>query len=186
MAGKWKLSIFICHLENRKSQLMKLNLTLLSQYNQCGGLFESLIEMDNGEMPIGTKRNNLLSQSVGDYVCFIDDDDMVADFYVEEILKAIETEPDCVGFNGAIVHKNGREEPVTYRLGNTAINRKGAVTVCGIGHLNPVKREIALSVKFPDKSSGEDYEYAKALQAKLVSEVFIDKTMYYYLQENKK
>ena len=147
---------------------------------------EVIVEGDLEEISTGAKRNNLLSISKGDYVCFIDDDDMIPDYYVEEILKAVESNPDCVGFNGAIVHKDGRKEPVTYRAGNTTINRKGAVTICGIGHLNPVKREIALSVKFPEKSSGEDYEYAKALQPKLVTEYFIDKTMYFYLQDNKK
>ena len=182
-AGKIRLSILICHLESRKRQLGQLLEVLRPQIDNVTSKY--WIAVDYGTESIGAKRNTLLRLAQGDYVCFIDDDDLVADFYIEEILKAIESEPDCVGFNGALVHKNGREEPVTYRMGNTTIDRKGAITICGIGHLNPVKREIALSVKFPEKSSGEDYEYAMALQSKLTSEVFIDQTIYYYLQGNK-
>lgn len=146
---------------------------------------EILVDGDVGDISIGEKRNNLLKRAKGDYVCFIDDDDMVPDYYVEEILKAIETGPDCVGFNGAIVSQEGKRDLVSYRMGITKVDRDGQWFRAGIGHLSPVKREIALSAMFPEVNSAEDVEYAKLIQPKLKTQVVIDRFMYFYLQGNK-
>lgn len=177
-----KLSILICHLADREVQIKKL-LTVLG--DQARPDIEILVETDDGTMSIGEKRNILLSKAKGDYVCFIDDDDEVPEYYVEEILKAIESKPDCVGFNGAIVSAEGKRDLVSYRKGITQVDREGEWFRAGIGHLSPVKREIAVSIKFPEKNSAEDYEYAKELQEKLTSEAVIDKFMYFYLMDNK-
>jgi len=178
-----KLSILICHLLDREKQLYQLLDVLVAQ--QVFNGFEIIIEDDNGELSIGEKRNNLLKRAIGDYVCFIDDDDMVPDYYVEEILKAIETGPDCVGFNGAIVSQEGKRDLVSYRMGITKVDRDGQWFRAGIGHLSPVKREIALSAMFPEVNSAEDVEYAKLIQPKLKTQVVIDRFMYFYLQGNK-
>ena len=46
--------------------------------------------IDKGELTIGAKRNQLVKRSKGEYIAFIDDDDLVSFDYVSKILKAIE------------------------------------------------------------------------------------------------
>ena len=45
---------------------------------------------------VSSARNVGLKKAKGKYICFIDSDDIVAEDYIEQILRAIETEPDTV------------------------------------------------------------------------------------------
>lgn len=103
-----KLSILICSLQERKDQLDGLFSHLLLQMPQkptmfcsapviqpvCKGFFcedvEVVSQIDNGEQKISAKRNDLLLRAQGDYICFVDDDDQVPDYYIAAILAAIE------------------------------------------------------------------------------------------------
>ncbi len=83
-----KLSILICHIEERAEKLERLMAVLRPQLTPD---VEVLIETDDRQMSIGAKRNLLLEKAKGGYVCFIDDDDLVPDYYVKKILEAMET-----------------------------------------------------------------------------------------------
>ncbi|MHC4094398.1 MAG: glycosyltransferase, partial [Planctomycetota bacterium] len=50
---------------------------------------ELLTLMDNRRRSVGDKRNALLDLAVGEYVSFIDDDDLVAPIYVDKVYRAI-------------------------------------------------------------------------------------------------
>ena len=52
-------------------------------------------------------------------------------------------------------------------------------------HLCPVKKEIALSAGYKNKSFGEDHDYSKAIAQYIDTEVYIDKVLYYYLARYK-
>ena len=71
-----KLSILIPTLFSRKEKFCNL-MTILS--SQANDEVEVVINRDNGEKSIGEKRNELLKEATGEYVCFVDDDDMVDD-----------------------------------------------------------------------------------------------------------
>jgi glycosyltransferase involved in cell wall biosynthesis len=75
------LSILICSLPGRIKYLSEL-LNVLNP--QIEGE-EIIINIDKYKT-IGAKRNDLLNASKSDYVCFIDDDDMVSEDYLDEIL----------------------------------------------------------------------------------------------------
>lgn len=45
---------------------------------------------------VSSARNRGLKEAKGEYIVFIDSDDLVSDDYIEQILKAIETNPDTV------------------------------------------------------------------------------------------
>ena len=92
-----KLSILICHVPERAEKLERLMDVLRPQLNDG---VEVLIETDAREMTIGAKRNLLLEKAKGQYVCFVDDDDLVPPYYVAKILEAISKHPDCIGIRG--------------------------------------------------------------------------------------
>ena len=53
-------------------------------------------------------------------------------------------------------------------------------------HLNPVKRELALKVRFPEINHGEDHDYSKAIHPHLKTEEYIESPIYYYLYRSNK
>jgi len=179
--GGIKLSILICSLESRKEQFDKLKECFLPQVD--GVPVDVEWSVDDGSKSIGQKRQELLEKARGDYVCFVDDDDEVPEYYVEEILKAIETQPDCVGFWGRIIsEKSGGSKQVHYSLDNKQLRHdmEKDIFLRGIGHLSPVKRAIALRVGFRDLDRNEDRFYSEGITPLLNTEVFIDKDMYIY------
>lgn len=198
-----KLSILICHLTERAKQLEKL-LGVLRPQRTSSEEVEILIREDDGNETVGLKRNELLSFAIGDYVCFVDDDDMVPDYFVGEILKAIDksgtsppkpvaqspfehvepaimtASPDVIGLKGHYTVGDGPPQTFIH-----SIRYKEWKTVDGIhqrcpNHLNPVKRELALKAGFTEKDHGEDHDYSMALLPLLKTEVFVDKVMYFY------
>ena len=74
---------------------------------------ECLVAIDNREATIGAKRNQLLKDSTGDYVCFIDDDDIVSEEYVERILEGTHSGADCISFR-TIITFNDKNPSVVY------------------------------------------------------------------------
>lgn len=177
------LSILICHLFSREKELGRLltRLKILS----CGKPVEVLYIGDNGEMSIGKKRNELLFKAIGKYVAFIDDDDDVSDDYIDSILKAIEEGPDCVGIEGMLCMPQGNllfKHSIEYQgwyTGEDAFYRTP-------NHLNPVKREIATEVLFPEINNGEDRIYSDTMKRLLKTEVYIDHPIYFYKKDYSK
>lgn len=173
------LSILICTIPKRKDLLDRLFTELRSQILQSGKEVEVLIDGKTGT--IGAKRQRLLENAQGEYVAFIDDDDMVSSDYLSSILFALESKPDVVGFMGWIT-TNGRNKT------NFKISKDCGYTKTGKGyerfnnHLSPVKREIALQIGYKDISFGEDYDYALRLtnSGLIKTERFIAKALYYY------
>lgn len=144
---------------------------------------EILSEIDNGEITTGAKRNLLLSRAKGEYVVFPDADDWVEDYYIEEILKAIESGCDTIGMSGFITTNN--QNKVNWRLSkdyqNMTINEGGQqVYLRKTNHIAVTKRELALKAGFPNKSNAEDRDYSEKLNPFLKTEFKIQPIMYHY------
>src|SRR5688572_17950474 len=92
-----KFMILICTLPERASKLKSLTYSLDKQLVE--GVDYKIHDGGRG-LPTGTKRNYLIEQTQSEYFSFIDDDDQVSDEYVKEIMKALESSPDVVTFNG--------------------------------------------------------------------------------------
>ena len=89
------ISILICTIEGREKPLSEL-LNILD--NQKNEKVEILLNKDNREKTVGKKRNELINQAKGKYICFIDDDDIVSDDYISKILYSINnSNPDVIG-----------------------------------------------------------------------------------------
>lgn len=136
---------------------------------------------DNKQMTIGAKRQHLIENATGEYVVQIDSDDDVSDSFISDILEALETKPDCVGFNGVMTTNGKNWENFNISLRNKSWFKKNSVYYRSINHLSPVKKSLALKAGFNiNKRHGEDYEYSMKLLPLLKTEVFINKDLYTY------
>lgn len=175
-----KFSILICSLSSREDKLYRLMRVLEPQKNDD---VEILIKKDNGEISIGKKRNILLEEATGDYVAFIDDDDLVAEDYVKKITEAIKSNPDCCGIQGIITFQGQDPRIFIHSLRHKEWFEQNNIYYRCPNHLNPVKRELALQVRFPEINFGEDKDYSTRLFPLLKEEVFINGVVYNYLYE---
>ena len=181
------LSLLIPTIKSRKHLLNRLYDHLQPQLTTE---VEVLIEEDDGEAQIGHKRNLLLKRAQGEYVAFIDDDDLVSPNYVHSILTALESRPDVVGF------KLGRYSNGEYKGYTVLSTTEAAKDPDQVGfsinlsqpskllhrtiHLNPTKRSIALLYEFQNTSAGEDIAWANKIASHIKSEVYVDEILYNY------
>jgi glycosyltransferase involved in cell wall biosynthesis len=138
---------------------------------------------DNKEISIGSKRQQLLEKASGEYVVFIDDDDLIADDYINSILDALLEKPDCVGFEINCTGTLGKTASVSNRWSDWGENKEGYDYVRTPYHKVPIKKDIALAIGFKDLRYAEDYDFSKRLkQSGLIKkEIYISKVLYYYL-----
>jgi len=179
------LSILILTLPTRIDLYSRLIKSLNQQVieNNLMHRVQILTLGDTKEISVGEKRNILLNKSIGRYVCFIDDDDVIATNYLSVIMSALNSNADVITFCGdyveneirtpfsiSMVHRgNYNHTNMFYRLPN---------------HLCPVKREIALSCQFTDKNFGEDSDYAEKINNYLKNEYHIQEKLYFYMYDS--
>lgn len=179
-----KLSILIPVIPQYEANFFALKAHLESQIkdpNQVEVISYGTAPQIHGGPSTGTKRQYLLEKSIGEYVAFIDADDWVPDYYIDEMLLACASGCDCVAING-IMTTDGQHETKWF-LSKDFKNedrREGNKTVYyrHTNHITAVKREIALKAGFPDKSNAEDKYYSDRLI--LNTEYKIEKPMYHY------
>jgi len=175
-----KLSILIATIESRAALFAELYLKIDRQKTQE---VEILSEIDNKQISIGRKRQILLERAKGDYVVFIDDDDDVSMDYIDQILQAIKTEPDCVGMLIDCDMQGVKQNAIaSLKYKNWGENKDGFKYIRSPYHKTPVKRWIALKAGFPDRRFGEDYEYSMRLinSGLLKTEVMVKNSIYFY------
>ncbi len=173
-----KLSILIATLGERKDRFTALVDKLVSQANDD---VEIIAYFNNGELPLGDIRQALVDEAVGQYVCFIDDDDGVPDYYVEMILDATKKKPDYVGWQMQLYHDDVKAKPTYHSLRYDRWSEDENGYYRDISHLNPIRRDIAKKVSFKtEKGVAEDVPWAQKIRSFVGNEVYIDKPMYFY------
>lgn len=190
-----KLSILIPSTHDRNEILCELIDHLKYQIDElkCEEEVEIILNVDNSELSIGAKRQQMIYQATGEYLTFIDSDDWVADEYIEEILLAIEDSPDVVSIKGYMTHDGKKREnfiiakdlpyiTITDTKGDNSYLRHS-------NHLAPIKTEIARKIGYKDLKFAEDYDYSLRLKNSglLKTEIRIDTTdMYHYRYKKNK
>lgn len=146
---------------------------------------EILVNEDNKEKSIGQKRNEILEDASGKYICFIDDDDMVTPSYLSILGDELDKNKyDAIGFWGKYMYNgypimlfnHANEHKKDYRSAN------GRIQYRILNHLNPIRTEIAKQIKFLEINHGEDSNYAKKLfESNLIkTEINLKQVIYYY------
>lgn len=184
-----KLSILIPTLPSRYDFYKGLQAKLFAQIGDRLNREVEVLSDVRAVITTGEKRNDLLKLAQGKYTVFVDDDDDIADSYINDILEAIEQEPDCVTFDGWMTTDGKLSSTVHWhiRLGE-AYEERGGRYYRFPNILAPMKREIACSVKFRKVTLGEDYPWAKEIHDRglLKTEVYIPKELYHYKFRSKK
>ena len=177
-----KLTICIPSVTERHSIFIKLFDHISNQIANNKSKVQILCDIDNKEVSIGAKRQRMLQRALGKYVTMVDDDDFVADDFVERILNAIEKNPDFIGFEIDCSGTIGKNESVSNAWADWGENIGGFDYVRTPYHKTPIKTEIARQIGFNDMRYGEDYDFAKRLKLSslIQTEVFIEKKMYFY------
>lgn len=188
-----KLSILICTQPHREFYLHRILNHLIVIRTACG----EDIEIVNDPHPtdtIGTKRNRLLQSAKGEYVAFIDDDDLVSLDYFKLLFEGIEKGVDCCSLKG-IITEDGQnpllfEHSIRYPMYRTiADSVHGEVRYERYpNHLNCIKASIAKQFRFPEKNHGEDTDWATQIynSGLLKTEHYIPEVIYYYEYRSKK
>lgn len=174
------LSVLIPSLNKRNEQL---ELLLSDLEKQVGDKNVQIVHLsDDGQMSIGQKRTMLLIMAKGEYVTFVDDDDSVSPDYIDKILKALESKPDCCSMTGRITFSDGYSRPFIHSLkyDKWIDDHENKVYYRPPNHLNVVRKDLALKAGFPMINSGEDRVYSSRLFPLLNREEWIEGVLYEY------
>lgn len=171
------LSILICSLLERKEMFLERLLKTLTPQIRDKDV-EIIILTDNSEMPIGSKRNMAMDMSAGKYICFVDDDDIVSDDYVDLILEKIGENSDVIAITGIMTTDGGDERickhGIEYEHGEI-----DSVYYRRPNHLS-VHRKENIGQRFLDVRTGEDDEWAARRLSEIRSQSKIEKIVYHY------
>lgn len=179
-----KLSILIATIGRRRDKFASLLRTLNPQVQAHHGEVEITAYWNNGEIPVGEIRRALIEQAKGEYVCFIDDDDSVPESYCDQIVKAIQSKPDYIGFRVQFFNEGVEAKPVFHSIKYSHWHEDERGYYRGVTHLNPVKRSIALQGDFGNsRNAGEDARWAHSVTPLVKTEEYIDKVMYFYYHD---
>lgn len=178
-----RLTILIPTLGQRRDLFSRLISGLMPQVDAAGGAVDVLAWWDNGQTDLAVKRQGLLDAARGEYVCFIDDDDTVADDYVRSLLGALESRPDYVGFLVDVYRDGGFYGHGSHSLEHGGwFNRRDGLMCRDITHRNPMPAEVARSADFrvTPRGQSEDRPWADQLRAGglLRREVMLPRVLY--------
>jgi len=186
------ISILILSIPSRTESVTALMKKLDGQLGNRRSV-EILVLTDNRSQSISEKRNVLLRAARGQFVCFMDDDDGIANDYIDQLLNAIKENPsvDCVSFN-QFCSLDGEPMNVEFGIGNP----HGQLWRTQDGMLGDIKRppyhmclwrrEIAQSEEFrpmysANGQSTEDIDWLMRLYPKVQTEHHIDAPLHMYI-----
>ncbi|MEV2236697.1 glycosyltransferase family A protein [Micromonospora sp. NPDC049891] len=177
-------SILIPTIGQREVLFRRLLDVLLPQLDPFGGRVRVLGWWNNGSPTLGEIRQALVEAAGTDYVCFVDDDDMVPDYYVAEIVRALESEPDHVGFKVDYFVEGQLREVVDHSLRYRRWYRDANGLYRDFTHIDPLRRDLALRGDFRRRhrrGRAEDRPWVKQVRPYVHTEEYVDKVMYHYL-----
>jgi Glycosyl transferase family 2 len=142
---------------------------------------------DNLQLTLPQKNQKLQDAATGDYVSWIDDDDMYAPDYLRLVMQALEKDPDMVGFQVRWTIDGVRQLPVDHSLkyDGWQLHEDGQL-VRDITCLNPIRRELARLTRWEYLPHGTDGHWAYLLRqtGAVRKEEYIPQEMYYYQYSN--
>jgi hypothetical protein len=184
-------SILVPTIPQREAWFRRLLDVLLPQLEAVGPSVEVLAWRNAGERSLGEIRDGLMAEARGKYISFVDDDDLVAEFYVAEIMRAVIEHlgrtgqwPDHVGFQLEYWNAGRLAEICDHSLRHGRWHRNSEMRlVRDFTHLDPILRDKALRGRFAQarRKRAEDRVWCKQVRPFLFTEAYVDKVLYRYL-----
>jgi glycosyltransferase involved in cell wall biosynthesis len=182
------ISILIPTLKKRDTLFQAVYAEVKRQIKECPEIkVEVLYEVDNGELTLGAKRNLLISRCTGKYHCFVDDDDIIAPYYLRTFVPMITSgiDYDCAAFLGAH-YKHGKFIKLFYHsLDFHEWFERPEAYYRTISPMNMIRTSIVRQIQYADIRNTEDHEFSVRLYASglLKTEFKIDKSkpLYHYV-----
>lgn len=176
---KW--TILIATLGQREERFKRLLDVLLPQVEKYKGDVRVLAYWDNGESRLDLIRQKLVEAATGDYISFIDDDDLVPEYYCDEIYKRLDG-VDYIGWRMQLYHNGEKMKPTFHSLKYADWSEDDQGWYRNISHLNPIKRKLALKASFEvEGDNPEDQAWVNRVAPFVKTEHYISKVMYEYL-----
>jgi len=189
--GQITLSILIPSIPRRELQLLRLKRELERQRNgvylhhEMLGNIEILVDKGaaflDGGLSIGKKRQALVKKSIGEYLCFLDDDESIAPNYIEAILRLCNTGADIGTFRALVKLKE------SWGLVNMALQNKeneqyspDRMLQRPPWHMCPVKSKYAKMYEFEDINNAEDFRWFEKVLTHCKTEEHTDKIIFQY------
>ena len=175
---KIKLSILILSITSRlQNYLLPLIEKICNQIKDYP--VELIVLSDNEQQTIGSKRNQLLENSQGEYICFIDDDDDISDEYIEKIILAMDNKPDCIVFDSWVTLNNDEGKLCKFGIEYENINLKEEYNRLP-NHLMVIKKSLLTNIRFLNTNFGEDTDWSEKIKHRINKQIRIDDVLYYY------
>lgn len=171
-------TIAILTIPERKTDLTRIRGILKYQIGSRDDIEVLIADQDWG---IGKKRQWCLNNAAGKYICFVDDDDLVAHDYIDTIYPLLDG-VDYVGFQVQHYLNGHKSKPTYHSLKYDGWSDDAEGFYRDVSHLNPMLTEIARQGRF-DRDYGEDKAWAEQVHPK--TEHYIDRVMYGYFDAPK-
>lgn len=181
-----KLEILIVTMPSRYKFLSQL-LSLLEP-QVAGNKFSTVdirISADDCDLPVGDRREKLRQRATGDYISFVDDDDLLSPDYISSIVPLLNG-VDQVGFRVQLYAQQRKLRPTYHSLkyGNwfeepDAQGEEGAY-FRDISHICPMRRELALKVPMSG-GVGEDRRWSDGMRGLVLTENYVPRVLYHYI-----
>lgn len=162
------LSILIPSIPERALMLSLLLTELHKQREYCHTVHPTLgaveIVFDNSEkfldggLSIGKKREHLVFQAQGKYLCFLDDDECISPNYLETLLRLCNLDKDVCTFR-SIARLDNYWAVIDMGLKNENKECFPGIVLRKPWHICPVRSKFAKLFLFEDSNYGEDWAW---------------------------
>jgi hypothetical protein len=178
-----KLSILVPTIPNRVGGKFLMLMTELQKQIGARTNIEILGLFDNKKRTLGEKRQAMIEITNGDYLVFIDDDDRLASTFINDVMDALEKNPDadCVVYDCICTINGTRSIHCKYGVEyEYSPDNRGPLWYGKPAHTMVYRSSIAKRHSFASKSFGEDTDWVKRACKDIKQQVRIDKVLYYY------
>lgn len=142
---------------------------------------ELLVLEDNRKREYGPKMQALVDIAQGEYLCFVDDDDRVADDYVRKIREAMDQKADCIGFHAMCSLNGAPGKKVRYSMTTTQWSEDAEMYYRNPQHLTPIKSSLVRMIPWEGHYGADNIWSHKMTRSRLIkSETLLSDVLYFY------
>lgn len=173
-------TILVATLGQRGDRFARLLDGLLPQTEPHDGRVTVCALYNHGERALAAVRQDLVEHATSTYVSFVDDDDELPDYHVDEVVSRLDDVVDYVGWRMQCYVDGVPLKPTFHSLRYHRWYEDDAGYYRDVSHLNPVRTDLARRVDFRYGTPPEDVSWVDQLRPHVRTEAYVDRVMYHY------